>query len=83
MRLLATLAMVLVPVSTIALAGEIIPGPVTADVVSVYDGDTPTVDAHPWLHLEDGLPRYEKWPEKVLESPGLDSTTRHAEFEER
>ncbi len=37
----------------------------------------------PWLHLEDGLPRYEKWPEKVLESLGLDSTTRHAEFEER
>ncbi len=51
MRLLATLAMVLVPVSTIALAGEIIPGPVTADVVSVYDGDTLTVDAHPWPQI--------------------------------
>ncbi len=31
-----------------ALAGETIPGPVPADVVSVYDGDTLTVDAHPW-----------------------------------
>ncbi len=40
--------MVLVPGSTIATAGEVIPGPVRADVVSIYDGDTLTVDAHPW-----------------------------------
>ncbi len=35
----------------IALAGEIISGPVRADVVSVYDGDTLTVDAHPWPQI--------------------------------
>ncbi len=51
MSRLVTLAMVLLPVSTIALAGEIIAGPVTADVVSVYDGDTLTVDAHPWPQI--------------------------------
>ncbi len=45
----AILALVLVP--AVALAGEIIPGPVTADVVSVYDGDTLTVDAHPWPQI--------------------------------
>ncbi len=42
------LAVALVLVPAVALAGEIIPGPVTADVVSVYDGDTLTVDAYPW-----------------------------------
>ncbi len=42
-------ALVLVPAA--ALAGEIIPGPITADVVSVYDGDTLTVDAHPWPQI--------------------------------
>ena len=31
-----------------ALAGETAPGPVPANVVAVYDGDTLTVDAHPW-----------------------------------
>jgi endonuclease YncB( thermonuclease family) len=31
-----------------ALADEIIHGPITAVVVSVYDGDTLDVDAHPW-----------------------------------
>ncbi len=45
------LALVLALAPTIALAGEIIPGPVTADVVSVYDGDTLTVDAHPWPQI--------------------------------
>ncbi len=33
-------------------------------------------DELPWLHLEDGLPRYELFPQDVLESLGLDSTTR-------
>ncbi len=37
------------PVS--ALTGEPIPGPIAADVVSVYDGDTLTVDAHPWPQI--------------------------------
>ena len=36
----AILALALALVPAVALAGEIIPGPVTADVVSVYDGDT-------------------------------------------
>ncbi len=35
----------------VALAGEINPGPIAADVVRVYDGDTLTVDAHPWPHI--------------------------------
>ena len=33
-------------------------------------------DELPWLHLEDGLPRYELFPQDVLESLGLDGTTR-------
>jgi hypothetical protein len=33
-------------------------------------------DELPWLHLEDGLPRYELFPQDILESLGLDSTTR-------
>ncbi len=51
MRLLAIIALALVLVPAVALASEIVPGPVTADVVSVYDGDTPTVDAHPWPQI--------------------------------
>jgi endonuclease YncB( thermonuclease family) len=39
----------LLPVAT--LAGETIPGPVTGAVISVYDGDTLTVDASPWPGL--------------------------------
>lgn len=31
-----------------ALADDSIPGPIRADVISVYDGDTVTVDAHSW-----------------------------------
>jgi endonuclease YncB( thermonuclease family) len=34
--------------STLALPAETIPGPVNAHVISVYDGDTFTVDAVPW-----------------------------------
>jgi hypothetical protein len=33
---------------TLALPAETIPGPVNAHVISVYDGDTSTVDAMPW-----------------------------------
>ena len=40
------LALALAPVT--ARAGEVITGPIAADVVSIYDGDTLTVDAHPW-----------------------------------
>ncbi len=34
-----------------AHAGETIPGPIPADVIGVYDGDTLTVDAHPWPQI--------------------------------
>ncbi len=34
-----------------ATAADLIPGPVNAHVVSVYDGDTMTVDAEPWPGL--------------------------------
>ena len=34
-------------------------------------------DELPWLHLADGLPRAEQFPESVLESLGLDSTLRN------
>lgn len=34
-------------------------------------------DELPWLHLEDGLRRYDMFPEEVLESLGLESTTRN------
>jgi hypothetical protein len=34
--------------STFALPAETIPGPVNAHAISVYDGDTSTVDAMPW-----------------------------------
>ena len=34
-------------------------------------------DELPWLHLEDGLKRYEKFPKDVLSSLGLDSETRN------
>lgn len=33
------------------IAAEVIPGPVHAEVVSVYDGDTFTADAHPWPQI--------------------------------
>ena len=34
-------------------------------------------DELPWLHMEDGLPRYDLFPEDVLKSLGLDSTMRN------
>ncbi len=47
----AILALALALTPAVALAGEIIPGPIAADVVSVYDGNTLTVDAHPWPQI--------------------------------
>ena len=38
-------------------------------------------DELPWLRLEDGLPCHELFPENVLESLGLDNTTRHEQME--
>ncbi len=42
------LAFLLILVVAPAFAAETIPGPVSAKVISVYDGDTITVDALPW-----------------------------------
>ena len=48
MRRLLLAAILAASLPTIALAGDTIPGPITAHVVRVYDGDTITVDAFPW-----------------------------------
>ncbi len=48
MRRLLLAAILAASLPTIALAGNTIPGPITAHVVNVYDGDTITVDAFPW-----------------------------------
>lgn len=41
--------LVLVLIAEPAAAGETVPGPITADVVAVVDGDTVTVRARIWL----------------------------------
>ncbi len=44
-----SILLLFIPVSS--FAGEIVRGSIPADVVSVYDGDTITVNAHPWPGL--------------------------------
>lgn len=48
----------MLPLPALADTGTI-PGPITARVVSVYDGDTLTVDAEPWAgrYFPQGRPR--------------------------
>ena len=45
---IALVAFVIASIPARAEAAEAIPGPITADVVRVYEGDTLMVHAHPW-----------------------------------
>ncbi len=47
----ALVAMLAFPAHAAAAEADAIPGPINARVVSVYDGDTMTVDAEPWPSL--------------------------------
>ncbi len=51
MRRHLPIALIAALISSAAPAADPIPGPVNARVVSVYDGDTMTVDAEPWPGL--------------------------------
>ncbi len=48
MRRIAVFIVMLAALPNVGLAADAIPGPISARVVSVYDGDTFTVDAEPW-----------------------------------
>lgn len=43
-----SIALAALLLATPAAAGDVITGPVSAEVVSIYDGDTLTVQANPW-----------------------------------
>jgi endonuclease YncB( thermonuclease family) len=51
MRRPLAIGLILALAPAIAVGAELIPGPINARVVSVYDGDTLTVDAAPWPGL--------------------------------
>ncbi len=51
MRRSLAIGLILVLAPAAAAGADPIPGPVNARVVSVYDGDTMTVDAEPWPGL--------------------------------
>ena len=48
----AVLAVFMLTVSRVSAAGEMVPGPLPAELIRVIDGDTIEVRAHLWLGLE-------------------------------
>ena len=51
MRQCLPIALIAALIPGVATAADLIPGPVNARVVSVYDGDSLTVDTEPWPGL--------------------------------